>query len=268
MLRSVKIWGRNNNSIRIYSNLQTIRLDNEQILDDPQKPEVNVIRLTIDGTEIKAKEGKNLLWTALDNGFYIPNLCTLRNTPPPVPASCRLCFVEIEGGNTPVTSCSTIVKDNMIVHLNTDKVKRIRNAAFELLLSHHKIDCAHCDKNRNCGLQSIAANLGLKLKLRRFRQIPRDLPVDSSHSLFYYNPNKCVLCGKCVQICREQGAGTLDFAFRGIQTYVSTFANKPLAEVCLSDSCLACVAVCPVGSLVAKPGLATDQAKAIAAAKL
>lgn len=227
-----------------------------------------MLTLTIDGVEIRAKEGTNLLWVALDNGFYIPNLCALRNTPPPVPASCRLCFVEIEGRNAPVTACTTIVNSNMVVHLNTEKVKRVRNTAFELLLSHHPIDCAHCDKNRNCELQNIAARLGLKLKLKRFRQIPRALPIDTTHPLFYYNPNKCVLCGRCIQICQEQGTGAIDFAFRGIHTVVSTFAGKPLAEACQEDACLACVAVCPVGSLVFKPGVPADKIKAAAATRL
>lgn len=227
-----------------------------------------MVTLTIDGTEVKAKERSNLLWVALDNGFYIPNLCALKNTQPPVPASCRLCFVEIEGGKAPVASCTTLVNDGMRVYLNTDKVKRIRNTAFELLLSHHPVDCAHCDKNRNCGLQSIAAKLGLRLKLKRFHQIPRELPIDTSHPLFYYNPNKCVLCGRCIQICKERGTGTLDFAFRGIHTIVSTFSGAPLSEACPGNSCLACVAVCPVGSLVAKAGVSMDDAKAEAVHRL
>jgi formate dehydrogenase major subunit/NADH-quinone oxidoreductase subunit G len=225
-----------------------------------------LVTLIIDGVEVKAKEGANLLWVALDNGFYIPNLCTLRDVKPPS-ASCRLCFVEIEGRRDPVTSCTVTVSDSITVHLNTAKVKRIRNTAFELLLSHHHIDCSHCDKNRNCDLQSIASKLGLKLKLKRFHQIRRDLPLDTSHPLFYYNPNKCVLCGRCVHICQEQGTGTLDFAFRGIDTIVSTFAGVPLSEAC-RDSCLACVAVCPVGSLVAKSGVSMDEAKAAVAHKL
>lgn len=227
-----------------------------------------MVTFTIDGTEVKAKEGANLLWVALDNGLYIPNLCALRNTPPPVPASCRLCFVEIEGKKAPVASCTLSVNDGMIVHLNTDKVRRIRNTAFELLLSHHPIDCAHCDKNRNCGLQNIAARLGLRLKIKKFRQIPRGLPIDTSHPLFYYNPNKCVLCGRCVQMCKEQGTGTLDFAFRGIPTVVSTFSGVPLVEACPENSCLACVAVCPVGSLVAKTVVSLDEVKTEVAHRL
>ena len=225
-----------------------------------------MVILSIDGTEVKAKEKANLLWVALDNGLYIPNLCALRNTQPQ--ASCRLCFVEIEGQKAPVTSCTTLVADGMVVHLNTEKVKRIRNTAFELLLSHHPVDCARCDKNRNCGLQNIAAKLGLKLKLKRFRQIPVELPVDTSHPLFYYNPNKCVLCGRCVQICQERGTDILDFALRGIRTVVSTFSGVPLVEACSGNSCLACVAVCPVGSLVAKPEVSLEAAKTEVAHRL
>jgi formate dehydrogenase major subunit/NADH-quinone oxidoreductase subunit G len=152
----------------------------------------------------------------------------------------------------------------MVVHLNTPKVQRLRNTAFELLLSHHKLDCGHCAKNRSCELQSIASRLGLKLKLTRLRQIPRDLPVDSSHPLFTYDPNKCVLCGKCIWVCHEQGTGILDFAFKGIETRVSTIESIPLAEAGC-NSCLACVAVCPVGSLVSKPGVSLEEAKVLAA---
>ena len=220
-----------------------------------------MVSLTIDGTEVKAEKGTNILWAALDNGFYIPNLCAMKEIIPPL-ASCRLCYVEIEGRNTPVTACSEPVSNGMVVHLNTHRVERLRNTAFELLLSHHHIDCRNCAKNRKCELQNTASHLGLKLRLKRFRHIPRELPVDSSHPLFTYDPNKCILCGKCVWVCQEQGNGILDFAFRGIDTIISTFAGLPLAEAGC-NSCLACVAVCPVGALVPKPGISLDEAKPI-----
>ena len=224
---------------------------------------MKLVTLTIDGVEVKAEQGANLLWAALDNGFYIPNLCAVREVDPPF-ASCRLCFVEIEGRNAPVTACTETVSDSMVVRLNTPRVQRLRNTAFELLLSHHHLDCRNCAKNRNCELQNIASRLGLKLRLKRFRPIPRELPVDSSHPLFTYDPNKCVMCGKCVWVCHEQGTGILDFAFRGIDTMVSTMAGIPLAEAGC-NSCLACVTVCPVGALVAKPGVSIKDGKTIVA---
>ena len=224
---------------------------------------MKLVTLSIDGTEVKSREGANLLWVALDKGFYIPNLCAIREVKQPL-ASCRLCFAEIEGLGHPVTACTVTVSDGMAVHLNTPRAKRLRNTAFELLLSHHHLDCRNCAKNRNCELQNVASRLGLKLKFKRLRHIPRELPVDSSHPLFTYDPNKCVLCGKCVWVCHEQGTGILDFAFRGINTVISTFAGIPLADAGC-NSCLACVAVCPVGALVAKPGVSLEEAGAIVA---
>ena len=202
----------------------------------------------IDGKEIIAKSGANLLWTALDNGFYIPNLCNMRETNNFI-ASCRMCLVEIKGRKIPVTACTEKVYDGMVVRLDTDKVKKIRNTSFELLLSNHDLDCNKCGKNKNCELQKVASKLHIKLKLNRLKQINRKLPVDTSHALFYYNPNRCILCGKCIWTCRENKVGIIDFAFRGIDTKISTFAAIPFAET-LCTSCLACVSVCPVGALV------------------
>ncbi len=187
---------------------------------------------------------------ALDNSVYVPNLCAIREADLPFGA-CRLCFVEIEGRSSPVTACSEPVEEGMVVHTRTPRVDRLRRTAFELLLSHHHLDCRNCSKNKNCELQRIASRLGFKLKLQRFRPIPRSLPIDSSHPLFIYNPNKCVLCGKCVWVCQEHGIGAIDFAFRGIDTRVSTFDNVPLIDS-KCDSCLQCVDVCPVGALVRK----------------
>ena len=208
--------------------------------------------LTIDGREVKARRGERLLWVALDHDIYIPNLCAIREADLPF-GGCRLCFVEIEGRRAPVTACSQFVEEGMVVLTTTPRVKRLRRTAFELLLSHHHLDCAHCARNRNCELQRIAAREGFKMKLQRFRRIPRSLPVDSSHPLFIYDPNKCVLCGKCVWVCHERGIGSIDFAHRGIDTRVSTFDNIPLIDSSC-DSCLECVQVCPVGSLVIRDG--------------
>ena len=216
--------------------------------------------LIIAGGEVRAARGANLLWTALDNGFYIPNLCSVRGLRRP-PASCRLCFVEIAGRKGgPVTACTEKVSDGMSVTLNSPGIRRLRQASFNLLLSSHALDCGHCVKNRGCELQKIAAREHFKLRDRRFTSIVREFSVDSSHPLLIFDRNKCVLCGKCIRACQESGTSVLDFAYRGLKTAVSTFAEIPLADT-ECNSCLACAAACPVASIYLKsllPGVPTD----------
>ncbi len=210
---------------------------------------MDILTLTIDGVQVKAPKGEKLLWAALDNGIYIPNLCAIRGMEEPF-AGCRLCFVDIEGRHEPVTACTEPVTEGMLVHTNTPRVNRLRRTAAELLIAAHHVDCRKCPKNRNCELQRIAAYLGLKLKPQRLRKIERSLPIDTSHPCFILDRNKCILCGKCVWVCNER-LGALDFVFRGFDTMISTFYGESLAE---SDCeyCGECVAVCPVGALIPK----------------
>jgi bidirectional [NiFe] hydrogenase diaphorase subunit len=214
---------------------------------------MKTVTLTIDGKKITAREGEKVLWAALDNGIYIPNLCSIRKAVEPY-AGCRVCFVEIEGRNGPVTSCTEPVAEGMVVNTKGPRALRLARTALELLLASHPVDCAHCLKNRKCELQKIAAHLGVKLKSVRFKKLLRDQPVDSSCTDFLYDPNKCVLCGKCVWVCRERfGTGTLGFAHRGFDRIVTTFEEKPIAESGC-HVCDECIEVCPVGALVFKGG--------------
>jgi len=214
---------------------------------------MNTISLTIDGTKIRARKGEKVLWAALDNGIYIPNLCAIREASEPF-AGCRLCFVEIEGRNGPVTACTETVEEGMTVNTQSPKAQRLARTALELLLASHPVDCANCPANRTCELQKIAKHLHVKLNSKRFRKIERELPIDSSSPVFTYDPNKCVLCGKCVWACRERlGIGVLGFARRGFQRVVTTFNNRPIAESGC-EGCGDCAVVCPVGAMVLKGG--------------
>ncbi|MBE0479548.1 MAG: (2Fe-2S)-binding protein [Dehalococcoidia bacterium] len=212
---------------------------------------MNTIGLTIDGKVIKSRQGQTVLWAALDNGIYIPNLCAIREASGPW-AGCRLCFVEIEGRNDPVTACTEIVEEAMVVNTGTPAARRLARTSLELLLASHPVNCAKCSANRVCDLQKIAAFLGVKLNTKRFRKILRDLPVDDSSPFLTYDPNKCVLCGKCVWVCRHRlGIGVLGFARRGFDRLVTTFESRPLGE---SDcrTCGDCAAACPVGAFTFK----------------
>lgn len=141
------------------------------------------VSLTIDGNKLRANPGEKVLWAALDNDIFIPNLCAIREKREPF-ASCRLCFVEIEGKNVPVTACTTPVAEGMVVNTKGAKALRLAYTALELLLASHPVDCTHCPKSGSCELQRIAKHLGVKLKTKRFRKILSEPPIDSSSPLF------------------------------------------------------------------------------------
>jgi bidirectional [NiFe] hydrogenase diaphorase subunit len=213
---------------------------------------MKTVSLTIDGQKITAGPGQKILWAALDNGIYIPNLCAIREKPEPN-AACRLCFVEIDGEEEPVTACTREVADGMVVNTRGEKALRLARAGFELIMASHPVDCANCAANGDCELQKIARHLGTSLKTKRFRRLLRELPVDDSNPLFTYDPNKCVLCGRCVWACRQDvKSGVFGFAHRGFERVVTTFADEPIGKRCLE--CSRCVEVCPTGALSFKDG--------------
>ena len=212
---------------------------------------MKTVSLTIDGRRITAPDGENLLRVALDNGIYIPNLCALRDKPEPA-ASCRLCFVEVEGKRQPVTACTETISEGMVVNTKGAKALRLARTGFELLMASEPADCARCPANLACELQTIAHHLGAKLKSKRFRKLLRRLPIDDSNPQFIYDPNKCVLCGRCVWVCRQHlGVGVLGFAHRGFDRVVTTFGDEPIGEF-RCQNCGECISVCPTAALAFK----------------
>ena len=208
------------------------------------------ITLTIDDRQLCASPGTTVLDAALDAGIYIPHLC---HHPELKPAGvCRLCMVEIAGKGR-VLSCLAPVEEGMAVRTESPEIQKVRRVAAELLISNHRPDCLVCAKNNRCELQRVAAHVGIDpQRLARLRRPEKSLPVDSSNPFFTYDPNQCVLCGICVRTCDEiVGLGALDFAYRGCETTVATFGNKPFAES-RCESCGECVVRCPVGALLPK----------------
>ena len=162
------------------------------------------ISFFIDDKPVQARAGEKILWAALDNGIDIPHLCAEREREEPFGA-CRLCFVEVEGRDLPVLACSEPVVAEMRVQTRSERVDRLRKTAFELLMSHHDLDCKNCARNRSCALQHLAKTLKVSLRPKRFRKLPTEAPVDDSHPDIVLNPNRCILCGKCVWVCNQAG---------------------------------------------------------------
>jgi bidirectional [NiFe] hydrogenase diaphorase subunit len=212
---------------------------------------MKTVTLSIDGRTITARAGEKVLWAALKNGIYIPNLCAIKDNPKPN-ASCRLCWVEVAGKEKPVTACTEEVEEGMAVNTRSEKALVLAKAGFELLMASHALDCAHCKANGSCELQKIAKVLKCSLKPRRLRRLLRELPIDDSNPLFTYDPNKCILCGRCVWECKKQKAkALLGFAHRGFERRLTTFGDEPIgADRCLN--CTECVQACPTGALVMK----------------
>ncbi len=211
-----------------------------------------MISLIIDDMEVTARPGEKILWAALRAGIAIPHLCAMPEDELAFGA-CRLCLVEVEraGNQVLVTACSEPAREGMKIITASDKIKRLRRMAFELIMSDHQIDCKNCAKNKECRLIRIAKLLKVKLKPERLRGIYRPLPADYSHPFFVYDPKKCVKCGKCVLTCERQGKSFLTFAHRGFDMIVSTFDATPLSATGC-ESHFECVDVCPTGALFHK----------------
>jgi bidirectional [NiFe] hydrogenase diaphorase subunit len=210
-----------------------------------------MIRLTVDGKEIRVEKGRSLLQACLENGIYIPNLCymeTIENQP----ASCRLCFVEVEGRNGPVASCKVAAVPGMVVKTDTEKVRRLQRTALRLLLSVHEAQCKACPSNKKCELQRMTKFLGVRLRPRRLEHIERDIASRTDDPCFEFVPGRCVLCGKCIHVCKmENGRSYLTFAKRGLGTVLTTFGDDAQRRLRCPD-CRACVDICPVSAILFK----------------
>jgi len=208
-------------------------------------------KLRVDGKEIETKQGTTLLQGCLDNGIYIPNLCFLESMEDPS-ASCRMCFVEIEGEKQPITSCTVNVKDDMVVKTDTPAVRQLQRTALRLLLSVHHVDCKHCPANKKCELQRIAKFLKVGLKPKGLERYLQETEIDRNHPFINHYPNRCVLCGKCVHICRRQhGQSVWTFAQRGFDTVINAYGEAGASSL-TCEKCDACVKICPVGALTFK----------------
>ncbi len=204
-----------------------------------------MMKITIDGREIEAKEGQTVLEAANDAGIYIPNICYHPNLKPI--ASCRLCIVEIEKMRGFPTSCTTMVADGMIVKTKTKTLQKLRKNLVWLILSNYPKEIPIDSQ-----LKKVVEYVGVNDILANYTPKSRDIPIYSDDPLFFRDLNKCILCGRCVQICQEvRGVGAIGLINRGIETIVGTSYDEDLHDADCKF-CRACVEVCPSGALYDK----------------
>jgi len=207
-----------------------------------------VINLTIDGKLIKAKEGSFILEVALDNEIEIPHLCYQSGLSSA--GACRVCLVKVKDRPELITSCTTEVSEGMKVITEDEEIIKARRLMVELILSEREHNCLICEKNGDCELQDLVYELGIDNI--RFPVNKRVEKTEDSSQVILRDPNKCILCGRCVRACAEVTVQeVLDFAERGGKTFIAAGLDEKLADTdCVS--CGACVQACPTGALTEK----------------
>ena len=205
----------------------------------------NIVTLTIDGKEVKVPEGTNLIDAADSVGIHIPNLCYMKGMRGI--GACRLCLIEVEGGRGPVAGCITKVKDEMVVNTITDDIQKTRKFIIDLIVSMHPMECMTCTKAGVCNLQQYAYDFEIKESSLTRKSF--GYPVDEANPFIKRDPDYCVLCGRCIRVCKEQGTEVLEFMGRGVGAKVATAQDKPLQES-QCTFCGSCVDVCPVNALL------------------
>lgn len=216
---------------------------------------MNIIKQTsmsfeieINKRRVAAEQGETILDVLERNGVKVPTLCHMKDMLPS--GSCRMCVVELEESGRLVSSCSFPVAGGMKVNTHSAKVIEARKAIVELLLSNHPDDCLYCVRNGNCELQGLSKELNVTE--RRIHGVKNNFSIDQSSPSIVRDPDKCILCGRCIRVCEEvMGVSAIDFINRGSKTVIGAAFNNGLnTSSCVN--CGQCIMVCPTGALTEK----------------
>lgn len=204
------------------------------------------ISVVINDQKFSVPFGKTILEACRENQIHVPTLC--HHPDLCIAGTCRICVVDVEGMKTLQTACSFPITAPIKVNTSSQMVRKARRHILDLLLSEHYGECYACVRNNNCELQALAKEYGVDQYT--FGHITEPLyDVDRSSFSVHRDINKCVLCKRCVRTCIDlQEVGVLEAIDRGDKTHISTFMEKPLADV-VCINCGQCINRCPTGAL-------------------
>ncbi len=203
-----------------------------------------MIEMQVDGRTIEAKDGETILSALKREGIHVPTLCHMEGLLPS--GACRMCVVELEGAPTFVPACSYPVAPGMKIQTNSPKVLDARRTIVELLLSNHPDDCLYCTRSGKCDLQQLSQSMGIRNRQYHGKRTEKERDVSGP---IVRDPEKCILCGRCVRVCEEiQGVGAIDFVNRGSKAYVGTAFDQGL-NISTCINCGQCIVACPTGAL-------------------
>jgi NADP-reducing hydrogenase subunit HndD len=203
------------------------------------------INIILNDKNVAVQANSTILKAAKQHGIDLPTLCY--HPDQRIKANCRVCVVEVEGVNNLVPSCSTQVSEGMKITTNSPRVRETVRTILELIFADHPQECLTCIRNGNCELRQLAAKYGVRdIKGEKGSKI---LPLDLSTSCLVRNPNKCIKCGRCAEVCHHtQEVGILYSHMRGLDICIAPEYGKQLAEVaCVL--CGQCALVCPVAAI-------------------